>query len=33
MALTSVRSAAYDIDFDDDRHDRAKIGYVLLATE
>lgn len=33
MALTSVQSASYEIDFDDGRHHRAKIGYVLLATE
>ncbi len=33
MVLTPVQSAAYDVVFDNGRHDRAKIGYVLLATE
>ncbi len=33
MAATMVRSETYDIDFDAGRHGRAKIGYVLLATE
>lgn len=28
-----VQSATYDIDFDQGRHHRAKIGFVLLATE
>lgn len=29
----AVRSRSYDVKFDEGRHDRAKIGYVLLATE
>lgn len=33
MTSASVRSETYDIDFDAGRHGRAKIGYVLLATE
>ncbi len=33
MASATVRSRTYDIDFDAGRHSRAKVGYVLLATE
>lgn len=33
MAQAVVRSPAYEVEFDAGRHNRAKIGYVLLATE
>lgn len=33
MVAATVRSETYDIAFDAGRHGRAKIGYVLLATE
>lgn len=33
MALATVRPPAHEVDFDEGRHNRAKIGYVLLATE
>ena len=33
MAQAAVRSQAYSVEFDAGRHHRAKIGYVLLATE
>ena len=32
-ALAATVSKSYDVRFDDGRHHRAKIGYVLLATE
>lgn len=33
MAQAVVRSPAHEVEFDAGRHNRAKIGYVLLATE
>ncbi len=33
MAQAAVRSQVYSVEFDAGRHHRAKIGYVLLATE